>query len=255
MEFLLPESPAHQRRIADILDKADAICRKRREVLALTDDLLRATFLEMFGDPVTNPKRWPEVELGALLDGDPQNGMYRPADDYGSGALIVRIDSYTRTQGIRWQELKRLRADATELERYALRTGEILVNRVNTRELVGKAAIVSDAPGEPVLFESNMMRLRPERTVIDPTFLVTEINSPRVVGQIAKAVKPAVNQASINQSDVRSFCVRVPPMVLQARFTEAVARIRLQVSKLRCGVEEGDRLFASLQHRAFRGEL
>ena len=65
---LLVEALSEQRRIVDIFDKADAIRRKRREAIALTEDLLRSAFLEMFGDPVTNPKGWRTVPLDELID-------------------------------------------------------------------------------------------------------------------------------------------------------------------------------------------
>lgn len=255
IEFPLSESLPHQRHIANILDKADAIRRKRREALALTDELLRATFLEMFGDPVTNPRGWPTMPLGELLQGDPQNGMYRPASDYGAGTLIVRIDSYTRTQGIRWQELKRLAADAGEVARYSLHSNDILINRVNTRELVGKAALVEDAPSEPVVFESNMMRVRPDESRVSPQFLLAELNGSRIVDSITKSVKPAVNQASINQGDVLAFSIRVPPMAMQSKFAAVVRSARESAQRMAAGVAEAEALFAALQHRAFRGEL
>jgi type I restriction enzyme S subunit len=79
-----------QRRIAAILDEADVLRRKRRESLALLDDLLRATFLDMFGDPVTNPRGWRIVRLGATFGAPPRIGTTTPAHD-GGELLVVRV--------------------------------------------------------------------------------------------------------------------------------------------------------------------
>ena len=83
-----------QKRIAAILDKADAIRRKRKEAIRLTEELLRSTFLDMFGDPVTNPKGWKTIKFGKIIISGIQNGLYKPASDYGSGTPIIRIDSF-----------------------------------------------------------------------------------------------------------------------------------------------------------------
>ena len=95
VSFRLPPVP-EQRRIADILDKADAIRRKRKQAIAVTDQLLRSTFLEMFGDPVTNPKGWPVATIGELcesggniVDG-PFGSSLKPEHYTSSGVRVIR---------------------------------------------------------------------------------------------------------------------------------------------------------------------
>lgn len=243
-----------QRHQASALDTADRVITKRRDAIALTDDLLRATFLEMFGDPVTNPESWSIAPLEGLLLEGPQNGLYVPASEYGSGTPIVRIDSYSRTAPISWRSLKRARLSSVQRESYALDEGDLLINRVNTTELVGKTALVYDMP-EPSVFESNMMRCRPDRTKALGEYLLFELNSDRVVRQIAMRVKPAVNQASINQGDVLSLSIRHPPLSLQEQFVRALKKLHTARATQESALAESERLFASLQHRAFQGEL
>ena len=83
-----------QRKIAAVLNKADTLRRQRQESLQLTEKLLKSVFIDMFGDPQTNPRNWPETTVGAVLRGGPQNGLYQPHSDYGSGTRILRIDGF-----------------------------------------------------------------------------------------------------------------------------------------------------------------
>jgi type I restriction enzyme S subunit len=246
----LPE----QRRIAAILDEADALRRKRRETLALLDDLLRATFLDMFGDPVANPKRWETVKLGELITDGPTNGLYRPASDYGRGTPIVRIDSFCDGQLTDVRKLKRVEIDADWVARYALEPGQILINRVNSPEHLGKTAIVPRLD-EATVFESNMMRLSLDCARVEPEFVVFQMLSPFVRRQIANRRKDAVNQSSINQEDVRSFELRVPPLADQRRWVAIQHAQRDQFTRASESVATMERAFASLLHRAFSGSL
>lgn len=246
----LPE----QRRIATILDQAEALRAKRRQALALLDELAQAVFVEMFGDPVTNPKKWERIPLDQLICRGPQNGLYKPSTDYGSGAPILRIDSFYDGVVTKLAELKRVRITPEEQSLYGLAPGDIVVNRVNSIELLGKSAIIPELQ-EPTVFESNMMRLTVDVTRIRPEYLVTFLQSSWIKAQIANAAKRAVNQASINQTDVRSFVINVPPLALQSQFTQRLAAIDRLKSAHRAALTQLDALFASLQHRAFAGLL
>lgn len=94
-EFEVPVPPLdQQKRIAAILDAAEALREKRRISLAHLGALRRSVFSDMFGDPAKNPKGWTRTLLGNLITVGPQNGLYRPASDYGSGTPIVRIDAF-----------------------------------------------------------------------------------------------------------------------------------------------------------------
>lgn len=241
---------AEQRRIAALLDRADAIRRKRQQAIRLADDLLRSAFLDMFGDLVTNPRGWKTKRLGTLITDGPQNGLYRPATDYGTGTPIVRIDSFSDGEIRDLQGLKRVRLDAETAASFRLAESEILINRVNAPNLVGKSAIVPQL-SEPTVFESNMMRLRVDARFILPEFLVAQLQTPYVRRQIFKGTKDAVNQSSINQDDVRSFEVRVPPLDTQQRFLEVKRRALGLRMQLRESLQESSFLFASLVHRAF----
>ena len=254
-ELLVPVPPMdEQQRIATLLDKADAIRRKRQKAIALTEQLLRSTFLEMFGDPVTNPKRWPTVDLGRLLVDGPTNGLYRPSSDYGSGTPIIRIDSFHDGEIKDLVSLKRVRLPEDVVEKYRLTPGQVLVNRVNSPEHLGKAALVPQL-AEPIVFESNMMRLTLEQNTICPDFLIGQMLTPHIKQQIAACRKDASNQSSINQDDVRGFRIRLPPIELQRHYQAAIIAMHAHREKLRDARDQADNLFHSLVQRAFSGQL
>lgn len=243
-----------QRRIAAILDKADDLRTKRREALAHLDTLTQSIFHSMFGEGRRNPLAWPTSELDTLLEFGPQNGMYLPASEYGSGAPIVRIDSFRGGIIDDLSSLKRLRVSTNDLDNYGLQTGDILINRVNSIEHLGKSCVVPDLR-EPTVFESNMMRCRFDRNKVHSEYLRSALMSDYMYGQIVRRAKRAVNQASINQTDVRQFEIRVPPLELQQAFANRVAAVERLKELHRKHLAELDTLFASLQHRAFKGEL
>jgi type I restriction enzyme S subunit len=253
MEIPLPPL-AEQRRIAAILDAADALRQKRRQALRLLDQLAQAIFVEMFGDPTANPKGWPTAELGTLLVDGPQNGLYKPARAYGAGTKILRIDAFYNGRVTKLAELKRLMTSEEEQKLYGLRESDIVINRVNSVEYLGKSAIIPKLD-EPVVFESNMMRLRVDEKRVLPGYIIQYLQAPHIKAQIRTCTKDAVNQSSINQTDVKSFIVRVPPLKMQRKFVAACDKARSLTVSLDTGDDRLSELFASLQHRAFRGEL
>ena len=111
-----------QRRIAAILDKADGILRKGDQLRLMLVGLVRSAFAEMFGDLVNNPRDWPTMPLVTLLDGSPQNGLYKPARDYGSGTRILRIDGFCDGYLEADSTFKRLNITSAEINKYSLKT-------------------------------------------------------------------------------------------------------------------------------------
>jgi type I restriction enzyme S subunit len=253
--YLFPLPPlAEQKRIAEILDKADGIRRKRREFCHLLELLLPSLFREMFGDPLTYDQRWSVAKLGDLIAVGPQNGLYRPSTDYGSGTSILRIDSFYDGAIANLSELKRVRIDPETISGYRLVEDDIIINRVNSREYLGKSALVP-VLNEPIVYESNMMRFRVNQDRIVPRFLIALMQTAFIKRQILHWTKDAVNQSSINQEDVRKLDVPLPPLDLQQSFARRAARICVvQIDQNNPGAE-ADNLFNSLVQRAFRAEL
>jgi type I restriction enzyme, S subunit len=147
-----------------------------------------------------------------------------------------------------------VRISDDERNLYGLHTGDIVVNRVNSLEYLGKSALIPKL-AEPTVFESNMMRLAVDRGRVEPRYLVQFLQSNFVRKQIFTATKDAVNQSSINQQDVKAFRINVPPITLQREFARRVDAVEKLKAAHHASLSELDALFASLQHRAFLGDL
>ena len=253
VEMLFPDLQ-EQRRIASLLDKADSISRKREQALILAGEFLKSVFLEMFGDLERNSKEWRTLPVSSVLASDPQNELYRPSSDYGTGTQILRIDGFYEGYLSATRNFKRLRIAQATVSKYELREKDIIINRVNSPEYLGKSALITGLE-ETTVFESNMMRFTVDPEQANPRFIVDQFRSEYLKRQIATASKPAVNQSSINQTDVKSFEVRLPPVALQNRYAEIVGAKDRADSELQAGLVMARDLLSSLSQRAFRGEL
>ena len=172
---------------------------------------------KLFGDLESNPFDWPVCALKELVSIEPQNGLYKPQSAYvqdGSGFPIVRIDAFYNGRVTDFSALKRLECSESEVQRYLLQEDDIVINRVNSIEYLGKCAHIKGLLEETV-FESNMMRLHLDDTVMNAVFATKLLCSQYMHKQIMIRAKKAVNQASINQQDVLSFRMFVPPLELQ----------------------------------------
>lgn len=243
-----------QRRIAAILDKADAIRRKREQALALADDFLRTTFLDMFGDLEINPLDWATKCLGELITLSPQNGLYKPSTDYGSGTSILRIDSFYDGYLNRNCKFKKVRINDHEISKYRLNERDIVINRVNSKSHLGKSALI-DSLVETTVFESNMMRFSTNEELILPRFMVDQIQSNYVKRQILSKARDSVNQSSINQEDVCNLMIRVPNLNLQNKYIEVVEKNLSNKHSTIRALEQAGGLIKSLSQLAFSGEL
>jgi type I restriction enzyme S subunit len=241
---------SEQRRIAAVLAKADRIRRLRRTAAELADSFLGSVFTHMFAARVDFRRQ----TLGELLLGSPKNGLYLPASQYGRGTAIIRIGNFYGGVLGRPEDFRRVQASPEEVEQFAVQNGEVLVNRVNSLEYLGKCALVEGLV-EPTVFESNMMRLRVRREDILPEYMVACLTSTGAADQIRKRARKAVNQASINQQDVKSLMIPVPPMPLQEYYARAVTACKRLLSQQRQAERQAEQLFQSLLHQAFRGEL
>ena len=220
-------SYARQKQICELLELIVGVIRLRRQELQELDDLIKARFVEMFGDPELNPKKWPIKTLGDVLSVEPQNGLYKPQSDYvhdGTGIPILRIDAFYDGKVTDLSGLKRLNCTDTERSRYLLVENDIVINRVNSLEYLGKCAWITGLI-EPTVFESNMMRFHVDESRINPCYITRLLCSPFIYKQILNRAKKAVNQASINQRDVQNLKILIPPVELQKQYAAFVAQV------------------------------
>lgn len=250
---MLPPLP-EQRRIAAILDQADALRAKRREALAQLDSLTQSIFIEMFGDPGHNPMCWPERKLGELIIGKPNNGIFKKNDEYGDGMPVAWVEELFRGNTIDTSESRRLQPTQKEVEQYGLRNGDILFCRSSLKLAGIGYNNVYLGEDNKALFECHVIRLSPNKAKVAPEFLNFALRMPNQRQKLFKFAK-TVTMSTIDQDGLKQISVPIPPLEQQKIFSErlkAIDGIRLQ--HLAASLEQ-DTLFASLQHRAFRGEL
>lgn len=254
-EFLATTIPlpplAEQKRIAEILDAADDLRMKRRESLAQLDALLQSTFLEMFGDPVTNPKGWDSATLDQVVtSGDRVNyGVVQPGDDFEGGCPLVRVGDFISGE----LDLSKIKfIDPAIDRRYSrskLNGSEILIS------CVGSIGNICKVPEESVGYNIARAVARvPLNHSVNRDFMVQMLRTKRVQDYFLKETR-TVSQPTLNISLIKSAPVLLPPLSAQREFADLVCAAERQWSFYRSQAEELDTLFASLQSRAFRGEL
>ena len=225
----------------------------RQAQLTKLDELIKARFVEMFGDLVENPKQFPCVLLGSIMTVMPQNGLYKPQSAYVQdkfGTPILRIDGFYNGKVTDFNNLKRLCCTDFEKERYLLVENDIVINRVNSIEYLGKCARISGLQ-EDTVFESNMMRFHLDDSKVNSTYITTVLCSQYIYRQILTRAKKAVNQASINQGDVQSLNVVVPPLSLQNQFADFVAEVDKSKVEVQKALDQTQLLFDSLMQQYF----
>ncbi|MEJ7687691.1 MAG: hypothetical protein WKG52_12255, partial [Variovorax sp.] len=147
--------------------------------------------------------------------------------------------------------LKRLRLDAPETERFALAPDDIVINRVNSPEYVGKSALIPPL-AETTVFESNLMRLTLDSRRIAPRYLIALLQTPAARQHFQSHAKHAINQASINQQDVRSLPVMLPPLEAQLAFVRYANAAASIVAKQQAALRVAQANFATLLASAFQ---
>ena len=248
---------AEQKRIAAILDAADAVRAKRREALAQLDTLLQSTFLDMFGDPVTNPMGW-EIEgfdnwLDNIDSGWSPKCLNRKALIGEWGVLKLGAVTWCEFDDSDQKALPPSLAPRPELE---VAPGDLLFTRKNTHDLVAAVAYVHKV--RPRLMLSDLIfRLRLKSGIeIKPAFLWQLLIQPKQRQVIQKfAGGSAGSMPNISKTKLKTLKLIKPPLDLQHRFAAIVESVEQQKASQRTHLAELDTLFASLQSRAFRGDI
>jgi type I restriction enzyme, S subunit len=251
LAFSLPPLE-EQRRIVRLLDRAAEIRGRADVARAKARAIIPALFLDLFGDPTTNPKGWRALTLGDALLSGPQNGLYRPASDYGEGTRILRIDSFDDGSISDQRSLKRLRIDAASVEKFGLREGDIVVNRVNSPPQLGKSILIPKLQ-EPTVFESNMMRMQVNPELVMPAVVGAMLQLASVRQALIRNAKHAINQSSINQGDVMGIGIFAPPLPLQAAFAEQTQRLEATARGLDTATAKAEAMAAGLSAEVFGG--
>ena len=204
------------------------------------------------------PNGWAWIGLAQLFSTSPQNGVYKPASEYGSGTQIIRIDDFYDGQLIRRTGFKKLRLSNEEIEKYKVRNLDLIINRVNSIEFLGKCALV-DSLTEDTVFESNIMKCCVIEDVISKSYVAVYLASHEGRNRLCKNAKHAVNQASINQTDVGNTLVPITSIEEQLLIVKKTEQKLSQADALIFQIEghlkKAEALRQSTLKRAFSGQL
>ncbi|OOE44257.1 restriction endonuclease subunit S [Salinivibrio kushneri] len=250
-EFKIPLPPLdEQKRIAAILDKADAIRQKRKQAIELADEFLRSVFLNMFGDPVTNPKGWEICELKDCLD-FLTSGSRGWAKYYTEeGSKFIRIQNVGKNK-LLLNELAHVNAPVTrEAERTRVKVNDVLLSI--TADLGRSAVVTEDLSGGYINQHLALLRVKTKK--LEPQFLSALLSSKGALRQF-KAKNKAAVKAGLNFDDIRTFEVYLPPLRTQAKYLSTYNATMKNLNSLRIQHDNAEAFFSSLSQKAFSGKL
>jgi type I restriction enzyme S subunit len=246
-----------QKRIAAILDKADAIRRKRQQAIQLADDFLRAVFLDMFGDPVTNPKGW-KVQpiacgIASITSGWSAKGESYPckSNEYG----VLKISSVTSGK-FKPEENKFIHnEDIPEGKKLVFpKKGELLFSRANTRELVAATCIVPSDHNN-IFLPDKLWNVRTNKELL-PEFVNYLIWQPRFKETLtSQATGTSGSMLNISKGKFEATESIFPPLELQKKFKSIYWKVQELITRLDESLDECGNTFNSLSQKAFAGEL
>ena len=209
-----------QRRIVDLLARAEGIVRLRREAAAKAAELIPALFIHHFGDPATNPMGWPVVELGTLLDEAPTLGTMKKPTAEPQPWLDLRV---ANIQGgrLHLNDQKWLDLTDDEVARFSLRSGDIVLARaIGSLDHLGKAVVVE--PSGQWTFDSHLMRVRLDQTKLLPEVLKTYLETSAGRREFLSHTRRSAVQFNINGKELRRLTLPLPPMEQQRDFLRHV---------------------------------
>lgn len=248
LEISLPPLP-EQRRIAEVLDRAEALRAKRRAALGQLDTLTQAIFIDLFGDPATNPKGWTFSTIADVAE-QVTDGEHLTPRRTTEGIKLLSARNI-RDGYIDFENVDYIGLD--EYERIKRRCdpspGDVLISCSGT---IGRVASVET--NEPFSLVRSAALVRPKRSLVGSKFLEHYLRTPALKARMLRRAN-ASSQANLFQGQIRELTVYVPPLFLQHDFAGRVAAVEKLKFAHRASLAKLDALFASLQHRAFRGEL
>ena len=204
-----------QRKIAAVLDKVSDLIAKRRQQLDKLDEMVKSRFIEMFGVYPANPMGW---EIGTIRDivTEVRYGSSRPAVDGGKYPYL-RMNNITYGGELDLSDTKRIDIPDNELDKCTVRRGDVLFNRTNSKELVGKTCVYDR--DEMMVLAGFVIRIRVKDCIL-PEFLSAFLNTDFSKQMLLGMCKTAIGQANINAQELQNIGLYLPPVELQRRFIQ-----------------------------------
>lgn len=242
-----------QVKICDRLEKISNIIEARKQELQLLDDLIKARFVEMFGDPQLNPFGWNVVNISEVVGDKVSNGFFAKRDDYvdNGNVSVLGVANVVNRMYSKIDGLPRTNADAKDIEKFEVKYGDMLFCRSSlVAEGIGKASIIPEDVQEKVLFECHVIRLPLELSKCIPEFMqalsTMEYFRNQVIAQSKTATMTTIGQDGILKTDII-----LPPIDKQREFYDFVKKIDKSKAVIQKALDKTQLLFDSLMQKYF----
>jgi type I restriction enzyme S subunit len=248
----LPPLP-EQRRIAAILDQAEALRAKRRQALAQLDELTQSVFLEMFGDPISNPKNWKQFSLKSLVDQiqiGPFGSLLHQEDYVSDGIPLINPMHIVNGKIKPDNKQSVTQKKHAELKLYQLKEGDVIMAR---RGEMGRCAIVA-SEHDGLICGTGSLFIRPNNDKMIAHYINATLSSSSMRKRL-ESFSLGATLPNLNSGIIESLILPLPPIALQYEYLASINSINRLKSTQRESLAQLDSLFASLEHRAFQGEL
>lgn len=245
LSIKIPLPPlAEQRRIASILDQADELRQKRQQAIEKLDQLLQATFIDMFGDPVSNPKGWDKKLLSDLVTIDAP--LVEPMEKEFENLLHYGPDRISKDSGKLLPALT-AKEDMLISKKFLCDDRHILYSKI--RPYLNKVAMVQ----EKCLCSADVYPVEP-KSQLTKHFLWHILRSKSFLDH-AETFSNRANIPKINRNQFLQYECIVPTMEAQQKFENISKDIQRQIDFQNLSLESIEKLFSSLQNQAFNGTL
>ena len=230
LEVKLP-SLAEQRQFASILDRAEELRCKREKAIRLANDLIRATFVEIFGDPVTNPRAWDDTarleSVAEVISGITKG---RKLDTVSTREVPYLSVSNVQDRYLDLSFVKRIAATEAEIHRYRLQENDLLLTEGGDPDKLGRGTLWRGEISE-CIHQNHVFRVRLTSPRLHPVYLNWLVGSPRGKQYFLAAAKQTTGIASINMRQLKSFPLLIPPLDIQLHFVSIVEKVSRMIER------------------------
>jgi type I restriction enzyme S subunit len=252
IEVPVPPIP-EQRRIVDILSRAEGIVRLRREAEKKAAELIPSLFLNMFGDPVTNPKGWPVDKLDAvakIISGATKGRRFDPSEAIELPYMRV---ANVKDGHLDLTEIKTIAVKRGEVEKYRLLPGDLLMTEGGDPDKLGRGALWSGEI-ETCLHQNHIFKVRADRSILLPEYLCELVGSRYGKAYFLRVAKKTTGIATINRTQLGGFPVVVPPLDRQQEFGEKLDAVRSIQSQQSAATAKAKATFDALLAQTFNNQ-
>ena len=235
-----------QKKLANLFKIIENFIYLRKEELVNLHFLNKSLFSRMFGDIKTNDKNWEIKKLGEVVQ--TQYGTSKKATSVVGEFPILRMNNITYSGEMDYKDLKYIELSDSEKEKFLLKKGELLFNRTNSKELVGKTGLFN--LDIPMAFAGYLIRIKPSN-LIHSKFLLFFMNSEFMKKLLYNKAKNIVGMANINAKELEDFSIILPPIELQNKFAERIEKIEKLSFEIEKSIKEAQNLYNSLMNKYF----